>query len=124
MPPAISHGVIRLWRVRKDHMWIDAQTFLDVKYDREIRNARGQPATVAVFYRNYQNVGGLQIPLLIETGLGTTQPTNKLVLEKISLNPPLEDWRFAKPGAPGRGTSVSIGADTSQATRRAGRPAP
>ena len=24
-PSAISHDVIRLWRVRKDHMWIDAQ---------------------------------------------------------------------------------------------------
>jgi hypothetical protein len=24
-PSAVSHDVVRLWRVRKDHTWIDAQ---------------------------------------------------------------------------------------------------
>jgi hypothetical protein len=104
-------------------MWIDAQTFLDIKYDRETRNAMGQSATVSVFYRNYQKIEGLQIPLIIESGVGATRQTNKLVIEKISLNPPLEDRRFAKPGAPGRGTSVSIGTDALQATRDTGRSA-
>jgi hypothetical protein len=103
------------------HMWIDAQTFLDIKYDRETRNAMGQSATVSVFYRNYQRIEGLQIPLIIESGVGATRQTNRLVIEKISLNPPLEDRRFARPGAPGRGTSVSIGAYASQATRDAGQ---
>jgi hypothetical protein len=102
-------------------MWIDAQTFLDIKYDRETRNAMGQSATVSVFYRNYQRIEGLQIPLIIESGVGATRQTNRLVIEKISLNPPLEDRRFARPGAPGRGTSVSIGAYASQATRDAGQ---
>jgi hypothetical protein len=115
---------VRLPSGMSHHMWIDAQTFLDVKYDREIRNAMGQPATISVFYRNFQSIDGLQIPLIIETGAGTTQQTNKLVIEKISLNPPLEDWRFAKPGAPGRSTPVSIGAEAAQANRRAGRPVP
>src|SRR5260370_20101437 len=48
----LRSGVIR-------HVWVDAQTFLDVKYDREVRGARGQPVTVVVSYSNYQNVGGL-----------------------------------------------------------------
>jgi hypothetical protein len=112
LPSGVSH-----------RMWIDAQTFLDIKYDRETRNAMGQSATVSVFYRNYQKIEGLQIPLIIESGVGATRQTNKLVIEKISLNPPLEDRRFAKPGAPGRVTSVSIGTDALQATRAAGRSA-
>jgi hypothetical protein len=103
------------------HVWIDAQTFLDTKYDRETRNAMGQSAMVSVFYRNYQRIEGLQIPLIIESGVGATGQTNRLVIEKISLNPPLEDRRFAKPGAPGRGASVSIGAYASQATGDAGQ---
>ncbi|SFI27404.1 hypothetical protein SAMN04515618_115136 [Collimonas sp. OK307] len=112
LPSGISH-----------HIWIDAQTFLDVKYDRETRSAIGQTATISVFYRNYQNVEGLQIPAIIETGMSTTQVKNKLVIEKIALNPPLEDWRFAKPGTQGRNNPVSITVDTSPAARGTERPA-
>lgn len=108
------------------HVWIDAQTFLDIKYEREARNAIGQSGTVSVFYRNYRNIEGLQIPLTIESGTATAKAkaTDKLVIDKISLNPPLDDRRFAKPGPQGRRNSVSIGTDASQATRATGRPAP
>jgi hypothetical protein len=112
LPSGISH-----------HVWVDAQSFLDIKYDRESRNVIGQSATVSVFYRNYQTVEGLQIPATIETGVGAVQPKNRLVIEKIALNPPLEDWRFGKPGTQGRNNAVSIGAGTAQAVREAGRPA-
>jgi hypothetical protein len=117
---------VRLPSGMSHHVWIDAETFLDIKYDRETRTVVGQSATVSVFYRNYRSVEGLQIPTVIETGMGTTQPKNKLVIEKIALNPPLEDWRFAKPGTQGRNNSVSIGPDTAQAAqavRETGRPA-
>ncbi|WP_211462941.1 LolA-like protein [Collimonas silvisoli] len=112
LPSGVSH-----------HVWVDAETFLDLKYDRETHTALGHSATVSVFYRNYQKVEGLQIPATIETGVGTAQRKNKLVIEKIALNPPLEDWRFGKPGTQGRTNAVSIGADTEQAVRETGRPA-
>jgi len=114
---------VRLPSGASHHVWVDAETFLDIKYDRETRGAIGQPATISVFYRNYRSVEGLQIPTVIETGLGTAQASNKLVIEKIALNPPLEDRRFAKPGTQGRNNSVSIGPETAQAVRDAGRPA-
>jgi hypothetical protein len=99
LPSGASHRV-----------WIDADTFLDVKYERPIRNA-GAPNTrapnilkhadtVSVFYRNYQKIDGLQIPLLIESGSGTVKATDKMVIEKVVLNPPLDDQRFAKPAVP------------------------
>jgi outer membrane lipoprotein-sorting protein len=113
---------VRLPSGASHHVWIDAETFLDLKYDRETRNAIGQSATISVFYRNYQSIEGLQIPAIIETGLSTTQSKNKLVIEKIALNPPLEDWRFAKPGTQGRNGAVSIDVHSSQAARASGRP--
>jgi hypothetical protein len=105
-------------------VWIDAQTFLDVKVDRQARGALGQPVTVEVMYRNYRNIDGLQIPTTIESGTATSEKKDKLVIDKISLNPPLEDFMFGKPTPQGRHNSVSIGADASQATRAMGRPAP
>lgn len=89
-------------------VWIDADTFLDVKYERPTRNV-GAPntsaphvlkhaaGTVSVFYRNYQKIDGLQIPLLIESNSDTAKATDRMVIEKVVLNPPLDDQRFAKP---------------------------
>ncbi|GAC1325247.1 MAG: hypothetical protein NVS3B11_21520 [Collimonas sp.] len=114
---------VRLPSGASHRIWVDAETFLDIKYDRATRNAIGQPATISVFYRNYHSVEGLQIPVIIETGVGTSQPSNKLVIEKIALNPPMEDWRFAKPASQGRNNAITIGADNFQADRRTGRPA-
>ncbi|MEO8418546.1 MAG: hypothetical protein ABI475_07480 [Methylophilaceae bacterium] len=79
------------------HVWIDPHTFLDIKYDREFRNSFGQSITASVFFHNYQPIEGLQIPLTIESGKGTGASADKLVIEKVLLNTPLEDNVFVKP---------------------------
>lgn len=79
------------------HVWVDARTFLDIKYDRLSRNASGMSAMVSVFNRDYRTVAGLQIPFLIESDAATAQATGKLVIDKVLLNPPLDDRLFAKP---------------------------
>lgn len=95
-------------------VWIDAQTFLDVKYERPLRrsvSASGnrspdvlkRAGTVTVFYRNYQPVDGLQIPLLIESGTDMASAADRMVIDKVVLNPPLADKRFAKPDVPAAG---------------------
>ncbi len=95
------------------HVWIDAQTFLDVKYDRESRNNFGQSGKLSVFYRNYKTIEGLQIPLTIESSGDMAKGTDKMVIDKVVLNPPLEDMLFAKPEIPGlslaAGTPVPVG---------------
>lgn len=98
-PSGVSHRV-----------WIDADSFLDVKYERPIRyagaphthapNGLKRAGTVSVFYRNYQKIDGLQIPLLIESSSDTAKATDKMVIEKVVLNPPLDDQRFDKPAVP------------------------
>jgi hypothetical protein len=97
------------------HVWIDAETFLDTKYDHSSRNAPGRPGTATVFYRNYRNFEGLQIPLTIETGAAAGNAMDRMVIDKIALNPPLPDRIFAKPSVPGaRRNAVSVDT-TSQA---------
>jgi hypothetical protein len=77
--------------------WIDAQTYLELRYDRTAVNATQRPETVSVYYRNYQPFGGLQIPLTIETAAGQGREADKMIIEKVALNPPVTDEFFAKP---------------------------
>jgi hypothetical protein len=100
------------------HVWIDAQTFLEVKSDRQSRNASGQTGTVSVYYRDYRTMEGLQIPFTIESGAGTGKVTDKMMIDRISLNPPLDDRVFAKPNLPGQRNPASTD------TRRAVQPPP
>jgi hypothetical protein len=80
-------------------VWIDAESFLEVKYDRPARDAAGRPAAVAVYLRNYQTYEGLQIPFAIETGTPGGGPVaDRLVIERIAINANLPDGVFAKPG--------------------------
>lgn len=90
------------------NIWIDAQSFLDVKYDREFRNGPGQSGTMSVFYRNYQKIGDLQIPLVIENGTNTVQIIDRMVIDRVLLNPPLSDVVFAKPSLPGRSNTIAV----------------
>jgi hypothetical protein len=78
-------------------VWIDMQTHLEVKYERESRDAAGQARTVSVFYRNYRTVEGVKIPMAIETGTGSGSGLERLVLDRVLLNPPLDDAQFGKP---------------------------
>jgi outer membrane lipoprotein-sorting protein len=80
--------------------WIDTQTFLELRYDRETRSASGHVGIVSVFLRNYQAFGGLLLPTLVETGGRGSQDTDKMVIEKVALNPAFTESQFAKPTAP------------------------
>lgn len=94
------------------HVWVDAQSFLDVKYDREARGPRG-PVTVEVKYSDYKNVDGVQVPFTIESGVVAAGRSDRLTIEKVSINPPLNDAMFARPGTPLHRNSVSVNAEAS-----------
>ena len=80
--------------------WIDAQNFLELKYDREAHSVSGRPATASVYYGNYQTVRGLVMPFSIETGGAGAYGSDKMVIEKIAINPVLEDGQFSEPDQP------------------------
>ncbi len=110
------------------HVWIDAQSFLDLKEDRKSNNAFGQSGTVSVLYRDYRTVDGLQLPFVIESGAGSGKPTDRMVIDKIQLNPPLDDALFARPegyvGTADAGHSPPFGAVRSHAPDMAFRSEP
>jgi hypothetical protein len=98
--------IVRTASGERHNVWVDAETFLDVKYDRKSYSKAGVPTTVEVRYRDYKSVEGLQIPGTIETG--SRQGSEKMVIEKVALNPPLDDRVFGRPGGPQRRTTVTI----------------
>ncbi|MEX3844983.1 MULTISPECIES: hypothetical protein [Paraburkholderia] len=114
----LPSGVIR-------HVWIDAQTFLDVQVDRQVRTPRGQTVVVDVNYSDFRSVEGLQIPLEIESGAPASDKKDKLTIDKVSLNPALDDGIFTRPAPPQmHRKSVSIDVDASPALPGAGHPSP
>ena len=94
------HLKVRLPSGQVHDDWIDAQTFLELRYDRETHGASGQVGTVSVYLRNYQTVGGLVIPMLVETSGSGSKDTDRMVIEKVSLNSAFTENQFTKPTAP------------------------
>jgi outer membrane lipoprotein-sorting protein len=90
--------------------WIDAQNFLQLKYERAARNGGGRVGTVAVFFRDYRTVQGFVMPFSIETGNAAQDNADRMVIEKIAFNPALDDSWFARPALPRHRNGVLIDA--------------
>ena len=104
-------------------LWIDAESFLELRHDREFTDANGRLAMASVRYRDYRTFEGLLMPVTIETGGGPGQPVNRLVIERIALNPPIQDSAFDKPNLlPTRRGRITV--DTRAAARPAGASQP
>jgi len=91
------------------HVWINAQTFLEAKIEGQPRRLDGVYHPVEIYYRDYKSVRGLQIPHVLETRVlpasnasaaaakaGPVQ-AEKIVIEKVEVNPELEESLFTKP---------------------------
>jgi hypothetical protein len=92
------------------HVWIDADTFLEAKIEGQPRMLDGTSHPVEVYYRDYRPVNGLQIPYVLETrvlpvartkmGLrDPAVPPEKIMIEKVVVNPQFDDALFTKPDA-------------------------
>ena len=79
------------------HLWIDAQTFMEVKIDGTPRRMDGKMRPVAIYLREYKSVQGLMVPHLLETAVEGYRDTHKMVIESVVVNPKLEDALFSKP---------------------------
>ena len=53
-----------------------------------------------MYLRDYQTIKGLVMPFSIETGAAGGAATDRMIIEKIALNPTLEAGAFMKPVAP------------------------
>jgi hypothetical protein len=100
---------VRLASGLRQRAWIDADSFLDVKWEREAHDSAGRASTVQVRYRDYHAFEGLQIPVVVETANAAGAVTDRLTIEKVALNPDLPDRHFAKPALPGaRRNAVAV----------------
>ena len=79
------------------HVWIDSQTFLDVKIDGVPRQMDGRVRPVEIYTQDYRPTGGLMLPFLIETEVQGLQPTHKMTIQSVVVNPKLDDALFLKP---------------------------
>jgi hypothetical protein len=103
------------------HVWIDAETFLELRYDRDFVNAKGAKSVSSMYFADYRSAEGLRLPYLIETGTSDGKTRDKLVLEQVVLNPAFDDRAFAKPGLPGsrqRGVTVDTRGAAQEMTAR------
>jgi len=93
------------------HVWVDAKTFLEAKIEGQPRRLDGTEHPVEVYYRDYRTVDGLQFPFVLETrvlpvgknALGirdTPVPPERIVIEKVVVNPKVEEKLFSKMEVP------------------------
>ena len=94
---------VRLPAGEQQDLWIDAESFLEIRYDRTSYTANGSPSVVRVAFRDYQTVEGLKVPGTLEIGAGPAgadsgRVPDRMVIERIALNAPLDDKTFDRPG--------------------------
>jgi outer membrane lipoprotein-sorting protein len=98
-----GNDAYKLKLTRKDgtvrHVWVDRKSFLDVKVEGIPRRMDGKMRTVWVTQRDFRAVQGVMLPFVLETAVDGYRDAHKMVLEKVTLNPKLDDARFTKPGA-------------------------
>jgi outer membrane lipoprotein-sorting protein len=101
--PVEGHDAYKLRLTHKSgevqHVWVDAKSFLDVKVEGIRRRMDGKTRTVWVTQRDFRSVQGLRVPFVLETAVDGYADTHKMVIDKVALNPNLDDARFVKPKA-------------------------
>lgn len=81
---------------QSQHLWIDAKTFLETKIEGTPRRLDGKFHPVDIYYRDYRTVSGLMVPYLTETKVQGVKQSEKIEIENFTVNPKVEDSRFAK----------------------------
>jgi hypothetical protein len=104
---------LRLASGAERKVWIDAQTNLEVRYDRPATSPLAPGKPVSTFYGGYTSVAGLQIPNEITASTSAEpaqrQAADRLVIDHVEVNPALDAQTFLPPPTPLRhGGKVQI----------------
>ena len=79
-----------------EHVWIDAQSFLQVKIEGTPRRLDGKYHPVLVYLRDYKTVAGVLVPYTLETVVEGVPGTEKILIENVQVNPKIDDAQFAR----------------------------
>jgi len=91
---------VRLSTGEHQTVWVDAANFLESRYDRAAYGPTGPKGTISVRYRDFKEVEGLALPSLIEIGGAAGSKPDQMVIERVALNPPIDDREFDGLGDP------------------------
>jgi hypothetical protein len=78
------------------HLWLDATNFLDVQIDGS-RRLNGREVPIYTTLRDFRTVAGVKVPYEMETRTRGQQEREKIVVDKVIMNPPVDDSKFTKP---------------------------
>jgi outer membrane lipoprotein-sorting protein len=82
----------------EDH-FLDAETFLPVRVEAR-RKVHGRELVAVTTLDDYEEVGGLKWAHTIESGVQGQAERQRLTIEKIEIDPTIDDSRFQRPSAP------------------------
>jgi hypothetical protein len=85
----LKNGVVRT-------MYIDAEHFLEIKEESK-RTIRGTETEMETIVGDYKEVDGLMLPHSVDAGAKGSPQRQKLVIEKVEINVPIDDARFKMP---------------------------
>jgi outer membrane lipoprotein-sorting protein len=78
------------------YLYLDADTFLDIKEESK-RTIRGTEREGETIFGDYKEEGGVMMPHSIEAGAKGSDQKQKVTIEKVEINPVLDDARFKMP---------------------------
>jgi len=79
-------------------LFLDTRSHLAVRSE-ETRMLEGKPQEFVTLIADYRPVAGLLFPHAIEVGPRGGADRQRLTFERIEVNPPLDDTRFAMPSS-------------------------
>ena len=95
-----------VWRVKLTtkngdvrYYLFDRTSFLLLKWEGK-RHYEGQELPIESYFRDYRDVDGLKFAFEIDSGSSVSDISQKIKIDKIELNPPIDDAEFKRPATP------------------------
>jgi hypothetical protein len=87
----------------------DAKTFLLVKWS-GADTVNGEDVTRETYFHDYRDVGGLKFAFELVSNTPGADVTQRIVVDKIELDPQIDETHFGKPQAPAAASSAAASA--------------
>ena len=84
----------------------DTKTFLLVKWS-GADTSNGEAVTRETFFHDYRDVGGLKFAFELVSDTAGAEVTQRIVVDKIELDPQIDDTHFGKPPTPAASPTAS-----------------
>ena len=87
------------------YYYMDTDSFVPIKYETK-RIIRGTPQESETTLGDYKQVGGWYLPFSMETRQKGSSGSQKITIDKIEFNVPIDSTRYSRPKSPASGGSL------------------